>query len=537
MISDNEDAVRIRTLVSAELVQQTTSRSIDGCEELRRVLYSRREAAARGHAEKATPYRSGLGNDKYKPHDNDPKGGYSQTEGSNFPNQHQCRTPRRAASWGKDTASINKQRANHTTMSASNCAANRQIGQGRRLDHWKVSCEKSITMIGSPTQLSCLEKWSPYADTLQVAAWTHTRGITKPNGKDDEEKSAFHTKSRCSYPSQQDKSLPLFKTLKKCTKKGDFRWTTEAEEASLQLIAQYSSTSHANRNSVQTPVYFVSKALKETEINYSAMEKLILALVFAPKELVGTLPHDQTDAPGAYAHAAEEIQFEMVSSYRRFSSYKPWLRCVRPIQADYVLREIHAGSCSMHSGPRSVVARALRSGYYWPTMHRDARDMIKKCKDCQVHRPILRQPQQELTPITSPWPFHKWGIDIAGPFPVAAGGLKFLIVAIDYFTKWIEAKSRSATISGNQVKRFVWDNIVCHFGLPGEIVSDNGKQFCDNPFKDWCSRLSITQRFASVKHPQTNGLVERANRSLGEGSKARKWLAQDRWGVELSNIL
>ncbi|GKB15266.1 reverse transcriptase domain-containing protein [Tanacetum coccineum] len=204
--------------------------------------------------------------------------------------------------------------------------------------------------------------------------------------------------------------------------------------------------------------------------------------------------------------------------------------------ADYVLREIHAGSCSMHSGPRSVVARALRSGYYWPTMHRDARDMIKKCNDCQVHRPIPRQPQQELTPITSPWPFHKWGIDIAGPFPVAAGGLKFLIVAIDYFTKWIEARA-VATITGNQVKRFVWDNIVCRFGLPGEIVSDNGKQFCDNPFKDWCARLSITQRFASVKHPQTNGLVERANRSLGEGIKARLDRHKGRWVEELSHVL
>ncbi|GJX75096.1 reverse transcriptase domain-containing protein [Tanacetum coccineum] len=69
--------------------------------------------------------------------------------------------------------------------------------------------------------------------------------------------------------------------------------------------------------------------------------------------------------------------------------------------------------------------------------------------------------------------------------------LKFLIVAIDYFTKWIEAKA-VATITGNQVKRFVWDNIECRFGLPGEIVSDNGKQFCDNSFKDWCARLSIT---------------------------------------------
>ncbi|GJU27866.1 reverse transcriptase domain-containing protein [Tanacetum coccineum] len=67
----------------------------------------------------------------------------------------------------------------------------------------------------------------------------------------------------------------------------------------------------------------------------------------------------------------------------------------------------------------------------------------------------------------------------------------------------------------------MWDNIVCRFGLPGDIISDNDKQFSDNPFKDWCDKLNITQRFASVKHPQSNGLIERANRSLGEGIKAR----------------
>ncbi|GKF28037.1 reverse transcriptase domain-containing protein, partial [Tanacetum coccineum] len=82
----------------------------------------------------------------------------------------------------------------------------------------------------------------------------------------------------------------------------------------------------------------------------------------------GTLPHEQKDA------------WRNGLLYRR-SFLQPWLRCVGPIQADYVLCEIHAGSCSMYSGPRSVVARALRSGYYWPTMHRD---MIKKCNDCQV---------------------------------------------------------------------------------------------------------------------------------------------------------
>ncbi|GJX14744.1 reverse transcriptase domain-containing protein [Tanacetum coccineum] len=132
--------------------------------------------------------------------------------------------------------------------------------------------------------------------------------------------------------------------------------------------------------------------------------------------------------------------------------------------------------------------------------------LIRECNECQVYRPILRNPQQNLTPITSPWPFYKWGIDIAGPFPEGSGKVKFLIVSIDYFTNWIEAKP-IATITGNQVKKFIWDNIVCRFGLPGEI------------------------------HPQANGLVERANRSLGEGIKARLDERSKDWIGELSHVL
>nr|GEX32182.1 reverse transcriptase domain-containing protein [Tanacetum cinerariifolium] len=151
--------------------------------------------------------------------------------------------------------------------------------------------------------------------------------------------------------------------------------------------------------------------------------------------------------------------------------------------AEYVMREIHEGWCSMHAGPRSVVAKAIWLEYYWPTMHKDARDMIQKCNDCQVHCPVTRHPQQHLTSITAPWPFYKWEIDRAGPFPEGPGKVKILIAAMDYFTKWIEAKA-VATITGGQVKKFVWDNIVCRFGIPGEIISDNDKQFSDNPFKD-----------------------------------------------------
>ncbi|GKE04105.1 reverse transcriptase domain-containing protein [Tanacetum coccineum] len=75
------------------------------------------------------------------------------------------------------------------------------------------------------------------------------------------------------------------------------------------------------------------------------------------------------------------------------------------------------------------------------------------------------------------------------------------------------------------------------FGLPGEIIYDNEKQFCDNPFKDWCEKLCIRQCFTSVKHPQANGLVERANRSLGEGIKARLDKRSKDWIEELPHVL
>nr|GEW01057.1 reverse transcriptase domain-containing protein [Tanacetum cinerariifolium] len=154
-----------------------------------------------------------------------------------------------------------------------------------------------------------------------------------------------------------------------------------------------------------------------------------------------------------------------------------------------MIREIHEGSCSMHAGPRSVVAKAIRLGYYWPTMHRDVRDMIRKCNDCQIHRPITKSPQQPLTPIMALWPFYKWGIDIAGPFLEGPGKVKFFD-------------------SG--------------YGLLHEMDRSKG---------------SGNNHGRSVKHPQSNGLVERANESLGEAIKAHLGEGNNNWVEELPYVL
>nr|GFB84520.1 reverse transcriptase domain-containing protein [Tanacetum cinerariifolium] len=91
-----------------------------------------------------------------------------------------------------------------------------------------------------------------------------------------------------------------------------------------------------------------------------------------------------TDEKEARKIRLKARQYELMEGilYKR-SFLTPWLRCVGPLQAEYVIKEIHEGSCSMHAGPRSVVAKAIRLGYFWPTMHKDAQDMIRKCNDCQ----------------------------------------------------------------------------------------------------------------------------------------------------------
>ena len=96
------------------------------------------------------------------------------------------------------------------------------------------------------------------------------------------------------------------------------------------------------------------------------------------------------------------------------------------------------------------------------------------------------------------------------PFSIAVRQLKFLIVGIDYFTKWVEAEAL-ATITEKNVRNFVWRYIICRYGIPKVLVSDNGKQFDSDSFWDFCSQLGIKNHYSSPAHPQANGQVEVTN--------------------------
>ena len=106
-------------------------------------------------------------------------------------------------------------------------------------------------------------------------------------------------------------------------------------------------------------------------------------------------------------------------------------------------------------------------------MRSDVVDYVRKCDRCQLLAPVLRSPAQDLISITSPWPFVQWGIDIVGSLPTALAQKKLLLVATDYFSKWIETEAFTS-IKDKDVTQFIWKNIVCRFGIPRSIVSGNG---------------------------------------------------------------
>nr|POF02826.1 transposon ty3-g gag-pol polyprotein [Quercus suber] len=181
----------------------------------------------------------------------------------------------------------------------------------------------------------------------------------------------------------------------------------------------------------------------------------------------GHLPQNKEEARKIKKRATRFIILNDALYKRGFSM--PYLRCVDEKEATYILKEIHEGVCGDHAGPRSLTGKIIRTGYFWPTMQVDTAEFVKRCDKCQQFGNVQRLPAEKLTTISSLWPFAQWGIDIVGPLPQGKGQVKFLLVAIDYFTKLVEAEAL-ATITEARIQSFVWKNIICRFRIPRKII-------------------------------------------------------------------
>ena len=215
-------------------------------------------------------------------------------------------------------------------------------------------------------------------------------------------------------------------------------------------------------------------------------------------------------------------------------------RCIAFEDGKDLLRDIHAGTCGHHAGSRSIVAKAFRAGFYWPTALSDAEDIVKRCIGCQKFATRPHAPASALKTIPLAWPFAQWGLDMVGPLKKSSkGGHTHLLVAVDKFTKWIEAIPITSSTASTAV-RFI-QSIIYRYGVMDSIITDNGTNFTAEEFQSFCKEQGVKLNYASVAHPQSNGQVEKANALVCSGIKKRLLVPLKRaagaWVEELDAVL
>jgi ribonuclease HI/transposase InsO family protein len=249
------------------------------------------------------------------------------------------------------------------------------------------------------------------------------------------------------------------------------------------------------------------------------------------------LPMDETKAR-AIVRRCKSFTIINNELYKRSVS-GVFQRCVTTAEGRNILRDIHAGDCGHHAGARSIVAKAFRHGFYWPTAHEDAIALVRSCAGCQKHASQSHMPGSALKTIPLTWPFAVWGMDMVGKFKTAPGGYTHLLVAVDKFTKWVEAKPIKKC-DGKTATKFLRE-LIYRYGYPHSIITDNGTNFAKGEMADFCEEKGIRLDLASVAHPESNGQAERANQSILHGLKPRLVVPLERaagcWAEELSSVL
>ncbi|CAH9088267.1 unnamed protein product [Cuscuta epithymum] len=246
------------------------------------------------------------------------------------------------------------------------------------------------------------------------------------------------------------------------------------------------------------------------------------------------LPADKREARALLSKVTKFLLIDDVLFKR--SKAGPYQRCLSPQEAVKVLKSLHEGECGNHAAGRSLSNKALRFGYYWPTMRHDAATYTRACQPCQKHAPLHHQHAKSLHPVLSPWPFMKWGMDIVGKLPEAPGQKVYMLAMTGDFSKWIEAEP-FRQIRDTQVISFIKRNILRRFGIPLEIVYDNRSQFISIKTRRFCEKYNIKLEMSTPRYPQSNGQAESSNKIIISNLKKRLEKAQGKWAEELPLIL
>ena len=205
------------------------------------------------------------------------------------------------------------------------------------------------------------------------------------------------------------------------------------------------------------------------------------------------------------------IKHNLLYKINKNNSNNP-IRVLKKTELKPALYMFHNDPTAAHSSKEKMMEK-IKKRFYWPQMFEDIKNYVQLCDSCQKRGRATRI--EPLHPIPIGQPFHCIGIDYVGPLPVSSKGNKYIIVAIDYLTKWPEAKP----VRHNDAKttvQFVYEDIICRHGCSGEILTDRDTHFNNQLLHELLQKFEIPHRMSTPYHPQTNGLVERFNRTLIE---------------------
>ncbi|GJX73732.1 reverse transcriptase domain-containing protein [Tanacetum coccineum] len=186
-------------------------------------------------------------------------------------------------------------------------------------------------------------------------------------------------------------------------------------------------------------------------------------------------------------------------------------RCVAESETLEILAHYHSGPTSGHHSASVTAKKVYKSGFYWPSVFKDANEYIRRCDACQRSRNISSRNEMPQNNIQVCEVFDVWGLDFMGPFPQYRGN-KYILVAVDYVSKWVEAQALS-TNDACVVVKFL-RSLFARFGVSKALISDRGTHFCNSQLEKALQRYGVTHKLSTAYYPQSNGQTKVTNRAI-----------------------
>eukprot|EP00253_Pinus_taeda_P008877 PITA_08877 len=245
---------------------------------------------------------------------------------------------------------------------------------------------------------------------------------------------------------------------------------------------------------------------------------------------VGKLPRHLTPQERKQI-VQRSIRFSWIGDYLFHTGADMQIRrCIREDEILDILKACHNGPCGGHFTDKRTTHKVLQAGYYWPTIFKDAKKFVQACDSCQRAGKPSQADEMPLRPQVVIEPFERWALDFVGPINPTSNQRTYILVATDYVTKWVEAKSL-ARATEDSVIQFLF-HLFVRYGLPREIITDGGPQFVGNKLAATLNNYHIQHKITTPYHPQANGQVENSNKIIESiltktiASHRRDWAAR-----------